>query len=646
MQEIDEEKELKAPRCACCSHCEQEEETNKEKIRLIIGAIVFVAGTILSGFHIGQIFTFPIFVVSLLVSGGTVFLHAAGNIRHGKVFDENFLMSVASLGAFAIGQFQEGAAVMLFNQVGEYLQDLAEDRAESSVEELMDLRPDVAKRRTEKGMESVSPEEIQVGEWIEVAPGERIPLDGIVMEGDSQVDTSSLTGEPVPRTVRPGTEVSAGTINQSGLLVIRVERVYRESTVAHVLEIMHDASEKKAHTERFITKFSHYYTPVVTIGAILLACIPTLIFHQPFSVWIYRALLFLVVSCPCALVVSVPLGFFAGIGAASANGILVKGGGVLETLGRLYTVVFDKTGTLTKGVFEVTGLYPQKGVANEKLLATAAAVEAYSGHPIAKSIRQAAEEQNITLPVDHEIGKVEELAGLGVRMHMQGCEYLVGKRSLLETSGVQADLCSAVGTTVYVAENGQYLGVVVLSDVVKPDAKETVRKLHAMGISKTAMLTGDRKEIAERIAHTLGIDQVRAELMPDEKLSAFEKISAAEGTAAFIGDGVNDAPCLARADIGIAMGGIGSDAAVEAADVVIMDDRPARLPVLIQIARSVRQTVRANIIFAIGVKVIVMVLGALGYANIWAAVFADTGVAVLAAMNSVRILLQRNKYKI
>lgn len=625
------------------SETDERKADHLERNRLIVGAAVYAIGWVAVLLHMPAVVQFLIFAASLLVSGGGVLLRALKNILHGQVFDENFLMSVASIGAFAIGDFKEGAAVMLLNQIGEFLQDRATERSRRSIAGLMGLRPDIANRKTANGVQSVPPEQVAVGDLIEVRPGERVPLDGEVVEGSSFVDTSALTGEPTPRAVSIGSAVAGGYINQDGLLTLRVTHVFGESTVARVIELVQNAGSRKARADKFITRFSRIYTPVVTIGALLLAILPPLLLHQPFPMWIYRALIFLVVSCPCALVVSVPLGYFAGIGAASANGILVKGGNYLDMLSRANAVVFDKTGTLTQGVFEVTGVFPAEGVMAETLLAAAAQAEQRSNHPVAKSIRVAALAKGVSAEVP--LDDVSELAGMGVRVQAEGRVLLAGNARLMEHDGVPFRPCNAQGTVVYVAQDGQYLGALDISDVCKPDAEATVGELKDMGVSKTVMLTGDREAVAKRIAQKLGVDEVHAELLPDQKVALFEQIAGqTAGAAVFVGDGINDAPSLARADVGIAMGGVGSDSAVEAADIVIMDDQPSKIPTSIRIARYVRTIVLMNIVFALGVKAVVMVLGVLGDVNIWVAVFADTGVALLAVANSMRILLRRKRF--
>jgi Cd2+/Zn2+-exporting ATPase len=614
---------------------------SKELIRLIAGAVVYILGFAAVILHINRTLTIGIFAVCLIIAGGQVFIKAIGNIIKGQVFDENLLMSIAAIGAFAIGQFEEGAAVMLFNQVGEYFQDFATNRSKKSIAELMNLRPDYVNLKIGSETLKVSPEDVKIGQLFEVRPGESVPLDGVVVEGRSFVDTSALTGEPVPREIGQGGYVTGGFINGDGLLTVRVEKAYGESTVARIINLVENAGSKKAKAENFITSFARYYTPTVTIAAVLIALLPPLLFGLQFNTWIYRALVFLVVSCPCALVVSVPLGFFAGIGAASHNGILVKGGNYMEQLARLETVVFDKTGTLTKGLFEVVKTVCQPGVSSQKLLEAAALAEVSSNHPIAKSIIKASDSK----PDKSRIKSFMETAGFGVVAQTEEGSLLAGNEKLLERENITYTPCYEDGTLVYIASGGVYLGCLVISDIVKSDAAAAVEGLHKLGIKKTVMLTGDRERAARSMAQTIGINEVHARLMPDEKVTEFEKIArATAGVTAFVGDGINDAPVLARADVGIAMGGIGSDAAVEAADIVIMDDKPARVVTAVRISRYVNMIVRQNIIFALSIKFIVLILGALGFANIWAAVFADTGVAILAVFNSLRVLIRREKF--
>lgn len=614
---------------------------SKELVRLIAGAAVYILGFAAVLLHINGTLATGIFAVCLLISGGQVFIKAVGNIIKGQIFDENLLMSIAAIGAFAIGQFEEGAAVMLFNQVGEYFQDFATNRSKKSIAELMNLRPDYVNLKIGSETLRVSPDDVKIGQLFEVRPGESVPLDGIVVEGRSFVDTSALTGEPVPREIAQGGYVTGGFINGDGLLTIRVEKAYGESTVAKIIDLVENAGSKKAKAENFITNFARYYTPAVTIAAVLIALLPPLLLGLPFHIWIYRALVFLVVSCPCALVVSVPLGFFAGIGAASHNGILVKGGNYMEQLAKLETVVFDKTGTLTKGLFEVVKTVCQPGVSSQKLLEAAALAEVSSNHPIAKSIIKASDSK----PDKARIKSFMETAGFGVVAQTEEGSLLAGNEKLLERENITYTPCYEDGTLVYIASGGVYLGCLAISDIVKSDAAAAVEGLHKLGIKKTVMLTGDRERAARSMAQTIGINEVHTRLMPDEKVTEFEKIArATAGVTAFVGDGINDAPVLARADVGIAMGGIGSDAAVEAADIVIMDDKPARVVTAVRISRYVNMIVRQNIIFALSIKFIVLILGALGFVNIWAAVFADTGVAILAVFNSLRVLIRREKF--
>lgn len=613
------------------------EKFPKELLKLILGALIYAAGFLANAFHANRYAVLAIFVISLAVSGGEVFFKAFRNTVKGRVFDENLLMSIAAVGAFAIGQFEEGAAVMLFYGVGEYFQDLATERSKKSITDLMGLRPDYANLVTESGTKKVSPEKVKKGDRILVKPGERVPLDGVVVSGSSFVDTSGITGEPVPREVAPGANVTGGFINKDGLLTVEVLKEYSESTVAKIIDLVENAGSKKAKAENFITRFARVYTPVVTTAALLIAVVPPLLLRQPFGFWIYRALIFLVVSCPCALVVSVPLGFFAGIGAASRNGILVKGGSYLEKLAEVKTVVFDKTGTLTKGVFEVTQTDCADGVTPKELLKAAAAAESASSHPIAKSIIKAYGKDLNAAPEN-----VNEIAGIGVIAYINGKMIAAGSEKLMKRESIDYKTCGAGGTLVYVAENGKYLGCIVITDIIKEDTPYAVKGLRSAGIKKTVMLTGDREKSAKAVAESAGIDEVHAELLPDQKVEEFEK--AADGVTAFVGDGINDAPSLARADIGIAMGGAGSDAAVEAADIVLMDDSPSKLVAAVRIARYTRAIVRENIIFALAVKFAVLILGAVGIANIWTAVFADTGVAVLAVLNSLRTLARSKRF--
>ncbi len=574
------------------------------------------------------------FLVPYAVIGWDVLWKAVRNIAHGQVFDENFLMSIATVGAFATGEYPEAVFVMLFYQVGELFQSYAVGRSRQSIAQLMEIRPDYANLERDGKAEKVDPDEVAVGDVIVVKPGERVPLDGVVLEGHSTLDTAALTGESLPRPVREGDDVISGCVNQSGLLRVRVTKEFGESTVAKILDLVENASSKKARAENFITKFARVYTPCVVIAAVLLAVVPSLITGD-WSQWT-RALIFLVVSCPCALVISVPLSFFGGIGGASRNGILVKGGSYLETLAQTEIVVFDKTGTLTRGVFNVTAIHPDK-ISEAELLELAAYAESYSDHPISRSILEAYDKRVDTA----RIGTVEELAGRGVRAVIDGRTVCVGNSKLMDELGVKWHPCHHVGTTVHVEVDGLYAGHLVISDEVKPDAAEAIRKIKELGVKKTVMLTGDAAAVGERVGKELGLDEVHAQLLPADKVERVEallKEKSAKGTLAFVGDGINDAPVLSRADVGIAMGGMGSDAAIEAADVVFMDDKPSKLADAILIARKTCAIVRQNVVFALAVKLLVMVLGAFGVATMWEAVFADVGVSVIAILNAMRAL--------
>ena len=574
------------------------------------------------------------FLVPYAVIGWDVLWKAVRNIAHGQVFDENFLMSIATVGAFATGEYPEAVFVMLFYQVGELFQSYAVGRSRQSIAQLMEIRPDYANLERDGKAEKVDPDEVAVGDVIVVKPGERVPLDGVVLEGRSTLDTAALTGESLPRPVREGDDVISGCVNQSGLLRVRVTKEFGESTVAKILDLVENASSKKARAENFITKFARVYTPCVVVAAVLLAVVPPLITGD-WGQWT-RALIFLVVSCPCALVISVPLSFFGGIGGASRNGILVKGGSYLETLAQTEIVVFDKTGTLTRGVFNVTAIHPDK-ISEAELLELAAYAESYSDHPISRSILEAYDKRVDTA----RIGTVEELAGRGVRAVIDGRTVCVGNSKLMDELGVKWHPCHHVGTTVHVEVDGLYAGHLVISDEVKPDAAEAIRKIKELGVKKTVMLTGDAAAVGERVGKELGLDEVHAQLLPADKVERVEallKEKSAKGTLAFVGDGINDAPVLSRADVGIAMGGMGSDAAIEAADVVFMDDKPSKLADAIRIARKTCAIVRQNVVFALAVKLLVMVLGAFGVATMWEAVFADVGVSVIAILNAMRAL--------
>ncbi len=604
-------------------------------IQLGIGAALFFAAILVELPFWPE---FAIFLVSYVLVGGEVVLKAVRNISKGQVFDENFLMSVATIGAFAIKQFPEGVAVMLFYQVGELFQNMAVNRSRKSISALMDIRPDYANLKVGEDIKRVSPEEISVGDIIVIKPGEKVPLDGKVIEGMSMLDTSAITGESVPREVEPGNEILSGTINKNGLLTVEVTKEFGDSTVSKILDLVQNANSRKAPTEQFITKFSRYYTPVVVFVALAMAVIPPLVVSgATFSDWIYRALVFLVVSCPCALVISIPLGFFGGIGGAAKNGILVKGSNYLEALNNVDTIVFDKTGTLTKGVFKVTEISTQGHESEENLLEYAAFAESYSNHPIAISILKAyGKEINKS-----EIENYDEISGHGIKVSVKGKRILAGNKKLMAKENITYDEVDEIGTIVHVAIDGNYAGYIVISDEIKDDALKAIKELRGIGVRKLVMLTGDNKLVGDAIGQQLGLDEVHAELLPDqkvEKLELLEKQKKTKGKLLFVGDGINDAPVLARADVGVAMGGLGSDAAIEAADIVIMTDEPSKLANAIKIAKRTRSIVWQNIVFALGVKAIVLVLGAGGIATIWEAVFADVGVTLIAVINAMRVL--------
>ena len=608
----------------------------KKMIRIIIGAFLYAFGIIYKTEN--QTIKLATFLLALAIIGGDILFKAIRNIFKGQVFDENFLMSLATIGAFFIGDYSEGVAVMLFYQVGEIFQDYAVDKSRKSIASLMDIRPDFANVRRGDNLERVNPDEVAVGDIIVIKPGEKIPLDAVVLEGSSALDTKALTGESLPREVTVGDRLLSGCININGVLTARVEKEFGESTVSKILELVENASEKKSVSENFITKFARYYTPAVVIFALFLAVLPPLFVPGAvFSDWLKRALVFLVISCPCALVISIPLSFFGGIGGASKRGILVKGGNYLEALAMAEVVVFDKTGTLTKGQFKVRKIVPI-GISEDELLKLAAYAESYSNHPISQSIREAykAEIDNLKL------GKVEEIPGHGVVAMVGGAEVAAGNAKLMRQLGVEIGEASGEqGTVVYVALDKVYKGYVLIADEVKDDAEKALRELKAAKISKTVMLTGDSKQIGEAVAKNLGLDEVYTELLPNDKVEKVEKLlreKSTKGKLIFVGDGINDAPVLARADIGIAMGGLGADAAIEAADVVIMTDEPSKIAEAIRISKKTLRIVTQNIILALGVKGIVLLLGALGYATMWAAVFADVGVAMIAILNSIRML--------
>ncbi|MBC8538199.1 cadmium-translocating P-type ATPase [Christensenellaceae bacterium NSJ-63] len=612
--------------------------TRKQKrmlVRIGAGAVIFAAAMLLP---LEGLWRLGIFLAAYGVTGWDVLWRAVRNIARGKIFDENFLMSIATVGAFVLGEYPEGVAVMLFYQVGEWFQGYAVHRSRRSIAELMDIRPDYANVERDGQTLRVDPEEVAIGETILVKPGEKIPLDGEVIQGSSTLDTAALTGESLPREAEPGAEVLSGCINGGGLLRIRVTKHFGESTVSKILEMVENASSKKARSENFITRFAKYYTPVVVIAAALLAVVPPLVVPgAQFSEWVHRALIFLVISCPCALVISVPMSFFGGIGGASRQGILVKGSNYLEMLAQSEIVVLDKTGTLTKGNFQVTEVRPEDGTDKEALLEWAAYAECYSSHPIALSLRRA-------YGRELEPGRVdapEEAAGRGLTAKVDGHLVAAGNRKMMEEMGLSPKGTDPVGTVVHVAVDGTYRGRIVISDEIKEDARQAMEELKRVGVQRTVMLTGDAPAVAEDVAKKLAIDEVYAGLLPLGKVEKVEELwrqKSKNGRLAFVGDGINDAPVLSRADIGIAMGGLGSDAAIEAADIVIMDDKPSRLATAIKISKKTVRIVRENIVFALGVKAVILALGALGIAGMWLAVFADVGVAFLAILNAMRAL--------
>lgn len=629
----------------------EEEDTGKIKKKLLIGGILFVLGI-----FVPKTLFIPklaVFLVSYLVIGGDVLLSAFKNILNGQVFDENFLMAIATIGAFAIGEYPEGVAVMLFYQLGELLQGIAVNNSRKSIVSLMDIRPDYANIKVGEGIKKVSPEEIKVGEIIVVKPGEKVPLDGKIVKGVSTFDTSALTGESLPREAKAGDDVLSGFINKNGLIEIQVAKVFSESTVSKILYLMENAGSKKSKTENFITKFARYYTPAVVITALIVAIFPPLLIQgATFLDWIYRALIFLVVSCPCALVISIPLGFFGGIGGASRHGILIKGTNYLEVLNDLESVVMDKTGTLTKGIFKVTEVNAENNIKindfeNNKteltkplLLKYAAHIEKFSNHPIAQSI--VAEYENSVSKVDENVVKdFEEISGFGIKVNINNHQFLAGNSKLMNLENITFDKKENLGTAIYLAADGKYIGNILISDEVKEDSARAIKGMKENGVKEIVMLTGDNEAISKNIAEKLGIDKVFTELLPNEKVEKLEEIyktKSEKGKVAFVGDGINDAPVLARADLGIAMGGAGSDAAIEAADVVIMNDEPSKIVTAIKIAKKTKEIVWQNITIAFAIKIVVMALGLFGDATMWEAVFADVGVALLAVLNATRVL--------
>ena len=617
--------------------------TKKQKKALIRIIISVALVGLISLLPVKGYLRFGMFMIPYLVIGYEILRQAVKGIMNRQVFDENFLMAVATIGAIALGDYTEGVAVMIFYQIGELFQSYAVGKSRRNISELMDIRPDYANIRTESGeLEQVDPDEVEIGSIIVVQPGEKVPVDGIIVEGKSSLNTSALTGESLPRDAAAGDEIISGCINMTGVLEIKTTREFGESTVSKILDMVENASSRKSRSENFISKFAHYYTPIVCYLAAALAILPPLVsilflrIAPNWGEWIFRALTFLVISCPCALVISIPLSFFAGIGGASRSGVLVKGSNYLETLAQTSCVVFDKTGTLTQGVFAVASVHPA-GMTEAELLEYAALAESYSGHPISKSLQKAygkSADQN-------RIGEVEEISGNGVKAVIDGKEVAVGNDKLMKKLGVSYEESNEIGTIVHVAIDGKYAGNILISDQSKPTSAEAIKSLKKAGVCKTVMLTGDRRNVAEHVAKELGLTEYYAELLPADKVTSVEKLLAEQGShdkLAFVGDGINDAPVLSRADIGIAMGAMGSDAAIEAADIVLMDDDPMKIVKAIKIARKCIRIVYENIYFAIGIKVICLILGALGIANMWAAIFADVGVMVIAVLNAIRAL--------
>ena len=620
----------------------------KQKImlyRIIAAAVIYVPLFVLE--HMGKLefqseipVQFLLFMIPYLIVGWDIIYRAVRNISHGQVFDENFLMCIATFGALGVKEYSEAVAVMLFYQIGELFQSYAVNRSRQSISAMMDICPEYANIEEDGKLKQVDPDDVEIGTEIVIKAGERVPLDGVVVSGTSFVDTSALTGESVPREVTEGSEIISGCVNGSGLLKVRTTKEFDDSTVAKILELVENASSKKAHVENFITKFAKYYTPIVVCAAVVLAFLPPIILGGGFAEWIQRACIFLVISCPCALVISVPLGFFGGIGAASKQGVLVKGSNYLEALSEMKTIVFDKTGTLTKGEFVVSEVIPN-GWEKEGLLEVAALAEGYSDHPISAALKKAYEEAELGELSMDRVEQAEEIAGHGIKAKIDGRVVFAGNAKLMEEKGVEYEPCTVPGTVVYLAAEKEFLGTIVISDTVKPEAKRAIAQLKQSGVKKTVMLTGDRKDVGEAVAESLGIDEVYSDLLPGDKVDKVEALLGELGEKeklGFVGDGINDAPVLSRADIGIAMGSMGSDAAIEAADVVLMDDNILKISSIMRIAGKTLQIVHQNIVFALGVKVLVLILGALGMANMWEAVFADVGVSVIAILNSMRTL--------
>lgn len=612
--------------------------------RIIISMILFLGLFIAE--HIGVLAALPgiltlfIYLAVYALIGYDIVWKALRNISHGQIFDENFLMMVATVGAFGVKEYSEAVAVMLFYQVGELFQSYAVGKSRQSIAAMMDICPQYANIEEDGNLVQVDPDDVEIGTVIVVKPGERIPLDGVVVEGTSMVDTAALTGESVPRKAQVGDDIISGCVNGSGTLKVKVTKAFEDSTVSKILELVENATSKKAKVENFITRFAKYYTPVVTIAAVILAIVPPIILGGGFADWIQRACIFLVISCPCALVISVPMGFFGGIGAASRIGVLVKGSNYLEAVAEMDTIVFDKTGTLTKGEFKVSDVKAAGEITDAELLELAALGEGYSNHPIAESIRNA---YGKALDMDR-VNNSEEIAGHGIHARIDESDIYLGNAKLMKQQGIAYEEHTKIGTVVYVAKNGKFAGSIVISDAIKDGAKEAIHDMKAVGVKKCVMLTGDRKEVAEAVAKELGLDEVHAELLPGDKVSQVERLlreKQEKARLAFVGDGINDAPVLTRADIGIAMGSMGSDAAIEAADIVLMDDDVRKIASIVKISRKTLRIVKQNVVFALSVKAIVLILGALGLASMWAAVFADVGVSVLAILNSMRTLQEK-----
>ncbi|MBD2393308.1 cadmium-translocating P-type ATPase [Cyanobacterium aponinum FACHB-4101] len=634
----------------CCAenhsshnHHHEKEDVNlkKEVISVIVVSILFIFGFAFENQLHNTIYSFGeylVFIPAYLLAGWNVLMSAGKNIVKGKFFDENFLMTVATLGAFAIHKLPEAVAVMLFFKIGELFQELAVNRSRKSIKSLLEIRPDYANLQDEDGIKKVNPEQVNIGDFIVVKPGEKIPLDGEILEGDSQVDTSALTGESVPRIVRKGETVLAGMINQTGVLTLKVTKLFAESSITQILDLVENASSKKAPTQKFMSKFAQYYTPIVVFTSLAVALIPPLLIaNARHGEWVYRALVLLVISCPCGLVISIPLGYFGGVGRAAKKGILVKGATYLDSLLQVKTIVFDKTGTLTKGVFQVMDIVPHNGFTKEELLAFAVGVETYSSHPIAESIRQAYEGEID----DSIIDNYQELAGYGVSAIIDGKRVIAGNDKLLHQENISHDTCNVTSTVVHLAVDNNYAGYILIADQIKEDATFAVSRLKELGIEKIVMLTGDNKVIASEIAKKLGLDSYQAELLPEDKVTALENLihqSKEKEKVTVVGDGINDAPIIARADVGMAMGGLGSDAAIETADIVIMTDAPSKVPEAIEVARKTHHIVWQNIVFALAVKGLFIVLGTFGVASLWEAVFADVGVALVAIFNATRII--------